>query len=74
MITGIELASTMISEDPPRVNPGVLGCGVLIGNLSEGSRQAFERLAEETINLYRDSMMFDKYPGDLRYERFEIGI
>jgi 23S rRNA (adenine2030-N6)-methyltransferase len=74
ILTGIEMASTMISEDPPQVNPGVLGCGILIGNLSVSSRQIFERLAKETVNLYHGSLMFGEYPGDLWYERYEIGI
>ena len=74
ILTGIEMVSTMISKDPPQVNPGVLGCGILIGNLSVSSRQTFERLAEETVNLYHGSLMFGEYPGDLRYERYEIGI
>lgn len=74
LLTGIEMVSTIISDDPPHANPGVLGCGILVGNLSTTSRRTFDRLAKETVYLYHGSMMFGEYSGDLTCERYEIGI
>lgn len=73
-LQGIEVMSILLDENALDVNPGVLGCGILIGNLSEHSHQSFREMAQEVINIYRDSTMFDKYPGDLRYEEFDIQI
>ncbi|WP_211173151.1 23S rRNA (adenine(2030)-N(6))-methyltransferase RlmJ [Brasilonema bromeliae] len=73
-LQGIEIASILLNKNILDVNPGVLGCGILIGNLSEDSRQSFKEMAQEVINLYRDSTMFDKYPGELKLKEFEIQI
>ncbi len=66
--------SILINENILDVNPGVFGCGILIGNLSEKSLQVFKEIALEVTNLYRDSTMFDKYAGELKFEEFEIQI
>ncbi len=73
-LQGIEIMSILLDENILDVNPGVLGCGILIGNLSEVSRKSFQKMAREVTNIYRDSTMFDKYPGELKFEEFEIQI
>src|SRR6476620_3454738 len=70
----IEIMSILVDENIPDVNPGILGCGILIGNLSELSRQSFKKMAQEVTNIYRNSTMFDKYPGELKLEEFDIQI
>ena len=66
--------SILVDENIPDVNPGILGCGILIGNLSELSRQSFKKMAQEVTNIYRNSTRFDKYPGELKLEEFDIQI
>ncbi|MBR8836407.1 MAG: hypothetical protein DSM106950_20885 [Stigonema ocellatum SAG 48.90 = DSM 106950] len=73
-LQGIEIMSILLDENTLDVNPGVLGCGILIGNLSQHSRQSFQEMAQEVIKIYRDSTMFNKYPGELKFEEFEIQI
>jgi 23S rRNA (adenine2030-N6)-methyltransferase len=73
-LQGIEIMSILLDENILDVNPGVLGCGILIGNLSEHSEKFFREMTREVINIYRDSTMFNKYPGELRFEEFEIKI
>lgn len=71
---GIEIMSILLSDHRLDVNPGVLGCGILIGNLSENSHQSFRKMAQEITNIYKESTMFDKYSGELRFEEFEIQV
>ncbi len=70
----IEIISILLEESVLDINPGVLGCGILIGNLSEVSRRYFKEIALEVTNIYRYSTMFNKYPGELKSEEFEIKI
>lgn len=73
-LQGIEIASILLEENILDVNPGIWGCGILIGNLSEVSRRYFKKIALEVINIYRYSTMFDKYSGELKLAEFEIKI
>ncbi|NMG09844.1 hypothetical protein [Brasilonema sp. UFV-L1] len=66
--------SILLDENILDVSPGVLGCGILIGNLSNLSRQSFQKMAQEVTNIYRDSTMFNMYTGELKFEEFEIQI
>jgi len=67
-----ELESEQLPEAISDVNPGVLGCGILIGNLGETSQRYFKEMLE-VINIYQNSTMFGKYPEQLKFE-FEIEI
>ncbi|MBD2414305.1 hypothetical protein FACHB389_14265 [Nostoc calcicola FACHB-389] len=73
-LQGIELRSILLDESILDVNPGVLGCGILIGNLSNISQQYFKEIALEITNIYQNSTMFGKYPGQLIFDEFEIEI
>lgn len=71
-LQGIEIKTILLEESIPDVNPGVLGCGILIGNLGETSQKYFREMALEVTNIYQNSTMFGKYPGQLKFEEFEI--
>ncbi|MGK7947765.1 MAG: hypothetical protein AB4368_02885 [Xenococcaceae cyanobacterium] len=73
-LKGIEISSILLEKNILEVNPGILGCGILIGNLSDVSKKIFQEMAEELVKLYRQSMMFDRYSGELKSEEFEIII
>lgn len=73
-LQGIEIRTVLLEESISDVNPGVLGCGILIGNLGETSQRYFKEMALEVTNIYQNSTMFGKYPGQLKFEEFEIEI
>ncbi|MGV9173010.1 MAG: hypothetical protein ACOC35_10635 [Promethearchaeia archaeon] len=65
-IRNIEIYLDIIQEDDIVVNPGVLGCGVLISNLSAKSRLKLDELSTKLVKIYKGTTLFDKYPGDLK--------
>ena len=73
-LKGIEIISVLLDDHILEVNPGVLGCGILIGNLSDRSNRVFQEMAWEVVKLYRESSMFDRYSGELKLEEFEVKI
>jgi hypothetical protein len=42
--------------------------------LGETSQRYFREMALEVTNIYQNSTMFGKYPGQLKFEEFEIEI
>ncbi|MFO8020781.1 MAG: 23S rRNA (adenine(2030)-N(6))-methyltransferase RlmJ [Promethearchaeia archaeon] len=65
-IKDIEIYLEIIQEENILVNPGVLGCGILVSNLSNNSLQHFDDLSDELVSLYKATTLFDTYQGDLR--------
>lgn len=61
----IEIYLALIQEDEVRVNPGVLGCGILVSNLSDESLSIFEEQSHALIDIYKDTTIFGKYSGEL---------
>lgn len=74
VLRGMEIMSVLIGRHRPVVNPGVLGCGILVANLSDKSQAVFSRLAHDLVQLYQGATMFQSYPGDLRCEEFQVRI
>lgn len=73
-LLGIEVISVLLDENILDINPGVWGCGILIGNLSDVSNQYFKQIVLEIIKIYQGSTIFNKYSGELKFEEFEIQI
>ena len=71
---GIELIAAPFGSDPAPVDPGVLGCGILVANLSHKSVCVFKKYAREVVEVYRGSHMMENFPGDLRSNEFELRI
>ncbi|OHD36065.1 MAG: hypothetical protein A2Y30_01325 [Spirochaetes bacterium GWE1_32_154] len=66
----IELFLSSIKENEVVVNPGVVGSGVIIGNLSQKSINEFDSFSNELVNIYQDSIILDKYSGKLEKNKF----
>ncbi len=71
-ITCIEIFLKLIQEDTVIINPGIIGSGILTGNLSKKSLEIFESYSEEIEKVYKNSILFDKYNGDLEIEKIII--
>lgn len=54
----------IIQKDSINVNPGVLGCGVMVSNLSVKSTKIIRQLQLDLVKIYQDSRFLDQ-PGDL---------
>ncbi|HOO72950.1 MAG TPA: hypothetical protein PK926_14430 [Spirochaetota bacterium] len=61
----VEITLKIIQKDKVEVNPGVLGCGVLISNLSDKSFQDIEVLSDELVSIYKGATIFNTYSGEL---------
>ncbi|MBN2542158.1 23S rRNA (adenine(2030)-N(6))-methyltransferase RlmJ [bacterium] len=71
-IKASEIMLKIIEEDTIVANPGILGCGVMISNLSRESQKDLELLGKELVKIYEGTKLFDKYPGDLVMENLEL--
>lgn len=71
-IRGSEVHLELIEEDTIPINPGMLGCGILISNLSKKSYQIMELYSTELVKLYSGSTVFGRYPGDLMEEKLKF--
>ncbi len=67
-ITCDELILNEIQDNSVNFNPGVLGCGILTGNLSEKSIDIISRYANLLMDVYRDSI-FNGVSGKLYYDK-----
>ena len=67
-----EIQLEIIREDEIIVNPGILGCGILVVNLSDKSIEEIELLGNDLTFIYKDALILDKYPGGLRYTNVRI--
>ncbi|BAZ52218.1 ribosomal RNA large subunit methyltransferase J [Nostoc sp. NIES-4103] len=73
-LQGIEIMSILLDKNILDVNPGLWGCGIMIGNLSDVSSQYFKQIVLEVIKIYQGSTIFNKYLGELKFEDFQIPI
>ena len=64
-VKSFEILLKIIEEDSLTVNPGVLGCGLLVSNLSSRSLKTLNDQSSELVKIYRGTKLFGKYPGDL---------
>jgi hypothetical protein len=48
----------------------VVGCGVMIGNMSDKSINELDIFSNELINIYQDSKVKDNYSGKLVKNKF----
>jgi len=62
----VEVFLDIIRPDTVIVNPGVVGCGVLMFNLSPESHKAVDELSDALILIYEKSVVFGAHPGKLR--------
>jgi 23S rRNA (adenine2030-N6)-methyltransferase len=63
-----ELILNEIQDNTVSINPGVLGCGILTGNLSEKSIGIISRYANLLVDVYNDSP-FNGASGGLYYDK-----
>jgi len=68
----IEVIMDIIEEDDIKVNPGIIGVGVLTSNLSQKSLEDMDSLSNALIDIYKGSF-FGDYPGDLYKEELFYG-
>ena len=61
----IELSS--ITKDVHSLNPGVYGCGIILGNMKLSSIKACEQLGKELTGIYRNAKLPNGTAGDLSY-------
>ncbi len=64
-LEGSEIYLKIIEKDTIPVNPGVLGCGILISNLSKKSRDLMRNYAAELVEIYHGTTLFGDFQGDL---------
>jgi len=68
----IELFLSSIRENEVIINPGVVGCGIVIGNLSQKSIKEFDVFSDEIVKIYQNSIILDKYSGKIEKEKFVL--
>ena len=69
-VISIELFLPSLQENEIIVNPGVVGCGVVISNLSQKSIGEFDILSDELVKIYQDSIIYGKFSGKFKKEKF----
>ncbi len=69
-ITCIELYLASIDENEVLINPGVVGCGIAVANLSSKSMNEFEQFGIEMVSIYKNSLIDNKYSGELIKDKF----
>lgn len=65
----IELFLSTIQENEVIVNPGVVGCGIVIDNLSKKSIDEFDMFSDELIKIYHNSIVFENHNGSIEKEK-----
>jgi 23S rRNA (adenine2030-N6)-methyltransferase len=71
-IVSTELFMSSIKENGILVNPGVVGCGVFIANMSQKSINDLEILSSELINIYENSVYNGQFSGKLIRDTFYL--
>jgi len=56
----------------PSADLGLMGCGILCGNLSRQSLKTCENLGRELAEIYKDAKLPGGYDGALLFKKFEI--
>lgn len=69
-IVSIELFLHSIKETEILINPGVVGCGVMIGNMSKKSIAELDIFSDDLITLYQDSIIEGNFSGKLDKTKF----
>jgi 23S rRNA (adenine2030-N6)-methyltransferase len=64
-VQSVEVFMKTIQPETVLVNPGIVGCGILTGNISAKSNEAIRVLAAELVKLYEGSQLYEEYSGDL---------
>jgi 23S rRNA (adenine2030-N6)-methyltransferase len=64
-IAAIELYLSSIMENDVVINPGVVDCGVIIGNMSRKSADDFRALSNELVRIYSGSSIGGMHRGTL---------
>jgi 23S rRNA (adenine2030-N6)-methyltransferase len=73
-VVGIEMVAAPFGPDPPVVDPGILGCGVLGANLGEASVSVFRTYASELVSVYRGSRMMGQHCGEVSSREFVLRV
>jgi 23S rRNA (adenine2030-N6)-methyltransferase len=62
--TCIEIIIKSIQKDFIKINPGILGCGILTANLSNSSNTKINHLCDELVKIYK-GCTFESFDGEL---------
>jgi 23S rRNA (adenine2030-N6)-methyltransferase len=65
----VEVLMAAIGDEKPRVDPGIVGCGVLLVNLPESVKAIVASLAAGLVAVYAEGVTFAGGTGALRAER-----
>jgi 23S rRNA (adenine2030-N6)-methyltransferase len=68
-VTAVEVTMAAIGDARPTVDPGIVGCGVLLVNLPEAVRAVVGSLAAGLAAVYAEGVTFGGGSGALRAER-----
>jgi len=71
-IQSIEMSLDIIEKDDVKVNPGIMGCGILVSNLSNQSMSDFNELSSELVKIYKGTSLFIAFSGDLNAEKIDF--
>ena len=64
-----EVFMSAIGDDEPQIDPGIVGCGVLLVNLPESVRAVVASLAAGLVAVYAEDVTFAGGSGALKAER-----
>lgn len=71
-VVSTELYLSSICEETVPFNPGVMGCGVMTGNMSSRSLEEMDILSDELVRIYRDAVYDGRYNGRLVKDKFVL--
>lgn len=66
-LTGVELIMDIIQKNTILINPGILGNGILVSNLSNKSISAILEYSKSLTNMYKNSH-YNEVKGDIHRE------
>ena len=62
-----EIILNIIQDNTMVINPGVLGCGILIANLSDASIKQLEMCGKNLELVYKNAVIDNHYDGTIRF-------
>ncbi len=62
-----ETILNIISDSMAPINPGILGCGIIAGNLSANSIECLKKYGASVESIYEHSLIDGKYDGGLKF-------
>lgn len=68
-VTLVEVYMSSIQEKDVIINPGVVGCGVMTGNLSQKSTDELDIFSDELTRIYQNTTVNGRYSGRLLKEK-----